>query len=144
MLKSAILIQDPQIASIMELLGQGGTPKEIETGIYLTNSFSMGNDIRNKKEDYFNFQSDDEWFGAYGVSDSIEQVKERYAKWLDDPELSFCISFTEVRKDEQESQGGWRWHKWGEYIGTKDPQCEYLYDEENIESVYVYHIYQLL
>jgi hypothetical protein len=47
---------------------------------------------------------------------------------------------TEVRKDDQPKQGGWRWHKWGPYIGTHEKQFEYLADEEGIERVFCYHI----
>jgi len=142
MLKSAIIRkQDRDTALILSLLGQGGIPIEVETGIYESPSFSFGNTIQNAKEDYFDFEG----FGPYGVCDNIDQVKDRYSKWLNNPELDFCISFTKVSKSDQPSDGGWRWHKWGEYIGTKDPQHEYLYDEGNhIQEVYVYHIYQLL
>ena len=56
-------------------------------------------------------------------------------------ENPIVISVTEMRKDEQPEDGGWRWHKWGEYIGKQEPKCEYLYDEPNIDSVYVFHIY---
>ena len=38
---------------------------------------------------------------------------------------------------------GWRWHKWGPYIGTQDPQCEYLADEPEIKEVFVYRFIQL-
>jgi hypothetical protein len=47
-----------------------------------------------------------------------------------------------VIKANQSHEGGWRWHKWGEYIGKYEPQYEYLYDEPEIEKVYVYHIYE--
>lgn len=29
------------------------------------------------------------------------------------------------------------------YIGIQNPQYEYLYDEEDIEKVYCYHIYEV-
>jgi len=48
-----------------------------------------------------------------------------------------------IRKDLEPTDGGWRWHKWGEYIGTQNPQMEYIHDEPEIEKVYVYHIYEL-
>ena len=138
---------DLQMMGILSLIGQGGKSEEVETGIFMSPSFSFGNTIGNKKEDYFSFESPDEqiWLGPYGVCDTIEQVKEKYAKWLNDEKLNFCISFTKVTKAEQPSDGGWRWHKWGDYIGTKNPQHEYLYDEDDdIQEVFVYHIYHLL
>lgn len=42
--------------------------------------------------------------------------------------------------------GGWRWHKWGTYIGTLDPQCEYLDDEdfgEDFKYVLCFHLYHV-
>lgn len=146
MLKSAIIKQDFGVQQILNAIGQGGTPNEVEKGIYLMNGFSLGNDIKNLKDAYVNFETEDgeEWLGSYGVSDSIEQVKEKYAQWLNDPKRDFCISFTEVVKADQSPEWGWRWHKWGDYIGTKEPQYEYLYDEgDDIQSVFVYHIYEL-
>ncbi len=72
----------------------------------------------------------------YGVCDSIKQFNAKYLHLLEDSAESYCVAFVEVRKDEQPSEGGWRWHKWGPYIGDGDPQFEYLYDEENFESVF--------
>jgi len=77
----------------------------------------------------------------YGVCDSPEQVLERWPALAEDPRR-FIIFFGEIRKDEQPKHGGWRWHKWGEYIGTKNPQYEYLADEEDIDSVLIFQIIQ--
>jgi hypothetical protein len=145
MLVNPTLQFDPQIMDILSILGQGGNPEEVETGIFISPSFSFGNLIADAKEEYFDFQDENDYLGACGVCDTIDQVKEKYSKWINDPELKFCISFSKVTKSEQSSEGGWRWHKWGEYIGTKEPKCEYLYDEDDdIQEVYCYHIYQLL
>lgn len=145
MLVNPKLQYDLQLMGILSLIGQGGKSEEVETGIFISPSFSFGNSIKNDKNEYFDFKNEDEYLGSYGVCDTIEQVKEKYSKWLNDPELKFCISFTKVTKSEQPANGGWRWHKWGEYIGTKEPQYEYLYDEgDDIQEVYCYHIYQLL
>lgn len=76
----------------------------------------------------------------YGVCDDPMQV---VANWpcllLDD--LEHFIAFNEVRRDEQPSSGGWRWHKWGSYIGEHETTQEYLYDEPDIEKVYTFKIY---
>ena len=37
----------------------------------------------------------------------------------------------------------WRWHKWGPYIGTKEPKCEYLYDEPEIDKVVIFELYEI-
>lgn len=36
--------------------------------------------------------------------------------------------------------GGWRWHKWGEYIGVHEPQHEYLSYEKGIDYVLSYDL----
>jgi len=74
------------------------------------------------------------------VVDSPEQFIERYHHLLEADERTFAVFFTVIRKADQSEEGGWRWHKWGEYLGSHTPQHEYLYDEEGIEEVYVVHI----
>lgn len=56
-----------------------------------------------------------------------------------DPRL-LGVFFTPMVRAEQSPEGGWRWHKWGEYIGDHTPTAEYLYDEPEIERVYVVSI----
>ncbi|KYC77058.1 hypothetical protein B4092_4795 [Bacillus licheniformis] len=50
---------------------------------------------------------------------------------------------TKVRKKNQPRKYGWRWHKWGEYIGNHTPDHEYLYDEKEIEEIFVYQIIRI-
>ena len=76
----------------------------------------------------------------YGVADNIEQIKEHY-KELISSSNPIVISVSEINKDYQPEEGGWRWHKWGKYIGTQNPQAEYIKDEPEIQSVYVFHVY---
>lgn len=76
----------------------------------------------------------------YGVADSIEQIKEHY-KDLIENDKKYCITVSSVKKKDQPKSGGWRWYKWGEYIGTKTSNSEYLYDETDIDEVIIYHIY---
>ena len=80
---------------------------------------------------------------TYGVADNISQIKNKFSKAIESEKDQYVISVTEVRKDEQSEQGGWRWHKWGQYIGTQDRQCEYLADEKNIESIYCFNIHKV-
>ncbi len=132
-----------EIDSILSLIGQGGPTLKIQDGIYMCPHFSFGNQIQEDHNPYPTF-GDDHELGPYGVSDNVEQVLEKYKEWLQSPERKFCISFTRIVKSEQESRYGWRWHKWGDYIGTKNPQHEYLYDEDDdIQEVYCYHIYEI-
>lgn len=97
----------------------------------------------------------DEWFremvrryqdetypSDYGVVDYPAQVVEMFPLVIED-ERPLIITFGEVRKDHQSDWGGWRWHKWGTYYGVHEPQCEYLYDEPDIDAVWVFHIMQV-
>lgn len=85
--------------------------------------------------------SDTGFFSEYGVCDTIQQVLDQCPK-LQDSKREFIVMFTPVLKANQSDWGGWRWHKWGPYIGTKEPQCEYLYDEPEIDGIFCYHIYE--
>ena len=79
------------------------------------------------------------WY--FGVADNIEQVIDFYNK--NEYGLfsgNHVISYFEVRKT---PDCGWRWHKWGPYIGTQEPQCEYLADEPVIEKVICFSIYKV-
>ena len=81
------------------------------------------------------------WRGAYGVCDSKENLLEVYPELVADGR-TFVVNLCRIDKDEQPDEGGWRWHKWGDYIGNQTPTTEYIYHEPLIERVYCYHIYE--
>jgi len=81
-----------------------------------------------------------QWFEAYGVADNMEQVLEKYKPYVDDPGHCFCFTFCELTREENP---GWRWHKNGTYIGVREPQCEHLGDEPDIDSVITFHVYRV-
>lgn len=103
---------------------------------------------KNKKEgetqlDYF-FRK--KYLQMHGVADNIEQIKEFYKKQIKDKKNKYAIAVTPVYQDKENKfkGGGWRWHKWGKYIGKLNPQCEYLDDEDfgdDFEYVLVFEIY---
>lgn len=78
---------------------------------------------------------------SYGVCDGVVDILNhpQYSEVLSDRNRVFTIFLNEIRR-EHEGPGGWRWEKNGDYIGTRTPQRDYLYDEPDIESVYVFHI----
>lgn len=79
----------------------------------------------------------------YGVADNAEQVLAHYKFLEEDKENTYFVSLTPVFREHQPADGGWRWHKWGQYIGCQKREgYEYLYDEKNIEYVLVYHVYR--
>ena len=85
----------------------------------------------------------------HGVADNVAQVKEHFADQIADPERKFFIYLTPVLQDKENAGegGGWRWHKWGPYIGELEPQMEYLDDEdfgEDFTHVICFHIVEVL
>lgn len=85
---------------------------------------------------------------TYGVADNVEQIKEYYKEEISDENDKYVIALTPVWQ-EREKRGtrfGWRWHKWGKYIGKLNPQCEYLDDEDfgdDFEYVLVFILYKI-
>lgn len=78
-------------------------------------------------------------FTSYGVCDNPEQVYIRY-KFLEKELEEYCIFLTPIFKEHQPSEGGWRWEKWGQYIGNKESKADYLYDEPDIDVVFVFSV----
>lgn len=80
---------------------------------------------------------------VFGVADNIQQVVQVLEKAIRYPDQLLTVVCTFVFKSNTEPEGGWRWEKWGKYIGVKNPKCDYLYDEPEIEHVVVYHVYNI-
>ena len=116
-------------------------------GVYEINHFNGEHELNRADgwADGFDYQypklesKDQSYFGSYGVCDDYQQVLDQ-CPMLRESDREFVIFVTAVHKSDQYEEGGWRWHKWGEYIGALTPTCEYLYDEPEIRLVYVYHI----
>lgn len=84
----------------------------------------------------------------YGVADSVEQLKEYFREEIQDPDRKYFLTLTPVFQDKENKGkgGGWRWHKWGEYIGNLNPRCECLDDEDfgdDFQYVICFHLYEL-
>jgi len=73
----------------------------------------------------------------YGVADNTEQIMSHVGP-SNHVRLVFAVR---LLKSDCSERDGWRWHKWGEYIGTQNPQCEYLYDEPEIDEIMIYSVY---
>lgn len=160
-------LEDPHVNAVLSMIG-GGSPLPERTtrgGVFLIRHFSLGNLLTFPEPrfdyEYPEFQDryhecipadqddvedgqDHGYFNSYGVCDSPEQLMEFVGDLLDQDEREFVVSVTHIPKKKQPAKGGWRWHKWGPYIGTGKSQCEYLSDEPGFEDgVFVYHVYQL-
>lgn len=122
---------------------RGTTPTRHGLGLYQIGHWNFDSLLTGKWERYTNLEDLYEGGTAYGVCDSPEQFMRKLGwKLADDRRRSFVISFVQLKKANESPGGGWRWHKWGPYIGEQDPQCEYLYDEPVIEEVWTYHVYE--
>lgn len=122
-------------------------PVRKATGIYLGRTFnpeSYTDEITNRPQNYpapdATLEEKLKWYNSewvYGVADDIPQILKHHKNVVDseEPWALFCV---ELRGKHQPKDGGWRWHKWGTYIGTREPQCEYLYDEPDIDKILVY------
>lgn len=101
---------------------------------------------------------------TYGVADNATQVIRRlenslktyfYGNDFDDefylgkslvkmielyPEYKLVLLMTPHMNTKDCSWGGWRWHKWGEYLGVHEPQHEYLSYEKGIDYVLSYDL----
>jgi|AGFS01.1.fsa_nt_gi hypothetical protein len=81
--------------------------------------------------------------GCYMVCDNVEQALEYWKGAIINPDEQYVIALMPVLKQGQPEDDGWRWEKWGKYIGTQNPQCDYLFDEPEINKVYCAHIYHV-
>ncbi len=90
-----------------------------------------------------------DYLDQYGVCDDVQQVLDKYGERLENDGHEYFIWFAPVFQDKSNAGkgGGWRWHKWGEYIGNLNPQYEYLDDEDFGEDwqgyVLCWHIYRI-
>jgi hypothetical protein len=80
----------------------------------------------------------------YGVCDTPHQFMVRYLDQLKTFDRDICVFFVHVPKN-PDIQQGWRWHKWGPYVGYGTPTCEYLADEELFDDgIYTYALYEVI
>lgn len=107
----------------------------LETGIYWFFNSNLPIGIYPTEKEYY---LEEFWYenfvNSYGVADNIEQIKDYYKDQINDPNRKYFIVTSRIYQDDQPNEGGWRWHKWGPYIGNLDHQCEYLKNENFNES----------
>ena len=121
------------------IINEGRKPKWIAEGVQQIGGFGSSASY----PQYEHYPDFEEYFGPYGVCDNYQQIIEKCPEISESQDREFMITLTEIKKSDEPAQGGWRWHKWGEYIGEHEPEHEYLFDEDGIESVFCYHVYEL-
>ena len=135
---------DPILAHITEVIGKRGQGKQLATGVYQIGHFGSSHFLRAQgfqQIEYPDLWDDSKYIARFGVCDSYEDILTKFPKLVSDPDRQFVITVTRIDKCDEEP-GGWRWHKWGEYIGKHTITTEYLYDEPIVEQVYCFHIYE--
>lgn len=138
------------------------------TGIYMSdlNGHYDIEGLTNFNEvDEFELIDKYKFFPMSGVSDNASQVKNYLNKIINiylngtskdvyffegqglfnliknEPNYKFILLLTPIINNHDTSLwGGWRWHKWGEYIGKHNPQYEYLDHETGIDYVLVWKL----
>lgn len=131
---------EPGMYLILLLIGAPVIPQRIADGMYLCGHWSV-DQLNVPIYEWWRERGQPPDYDEYGVCDTPEQPVERF-KLRERPEQLF-VSYVQIRRADQPRDGGWRWHKWGPYIGDQQPTCEYLHDEPVIEQVYTYHIYRI-
>lgn len=112
-------------------------PKRLRAGVYTDCLHNFTNRVRmDGWEAYFH----DDAVPPYGVCDSVEQFFARFGAYLESSPRAYAVGFTEVRRADQPDEGGWRWRKWGGYVGERRPMMEYLHDEPEIESIVTFTV----
>ena len=135
--------ENPILQMIASLNGLDGQTVRLGTGIYQIGHFgSTGFPHPEFFKDTFETSLAE--YAEYGVCDDAQNVKDHLLA-LQDPTRKFIVTLTPVHRKvaNKGKGGGWRWHKWGPYIGKQEPLAEYIDDEPNIELVYVYHVHEL-
>jgi hypothetical protein len=83
------------------------------------------------------------WFSSFGVVDHWTQLP---LDLLERDKRGLLVFLGHHAKAEQHDDGGWRWHKWGPYIGVFQEQAaanEYLYDTPDVIEVWSYQIVEV-
>ncbi len=143
MLKTPAL---PGVNNPILAIMSGGKPHQVlEEGVIAINHHNLELMIGGGRTSFEMGYPDIPGVESYGVCDSPEQFLAAHRETLQKDVRTFVVGFTHVAKnpDNKGNGGGWRWHKWGPYIGTGSPQCEYLDDEPGFDAgVHCYHIAQ--
>jgi|GEM_PF-1938747 len=148
MLKTPELFHnDPVISAIARLSRRNGGVKIIEEGVLEIGHFDLDILVWGQNApDFYMGYPDIPGVNSYGVCDTPQQFLKKYRTKLTKDKRTFVLGFTHIEKDPNNAGkgGGWRWHKWGPYIGKGKPTTEYLDDEKRFDNgVYVYHIVQI-
>ena len=126
-----------------------GQAKETDAAKYIPFSYGVCDNV----DDILNFDIsgyyDEEYYDGEDRAELLAELPYKtLGELLEKSDRQYAIFMVPMRQEEQSEQGGWRWHKWGPYIGKHNVKYEYLYDEDMSDigqtHVYVFHIYEFL
>ena len=143
---SACLLTSRLLSMISQVVdGHMDYAQSLRTGIFLISHFGSSDLLKGWEHhpEFPDIDTDEgsQYRGSHGVCDNVDQVLKRYPE-LESSERQFIVTLTAIERGTQPSSGGWRWHKWGDYIGVQKPEHEYIYDDRHIDKVYCFHIYE--
>lgn len=145
MLTDPFELQRDVMSDMMAAMGGNSPePQRIQKGIYQIGHHSSDIVLYGHNGDWKRITFDG--VPVYGVCDSPEQFLKLHGAALEACPNRVAVFFTHVAKDpNNKGQGdGWRWHKWGEYIGEGSPQHEHLDDEDAFpDGIYCFHIHDI-
>lgn len=122
-------------------------PTLLEPGVYECAHWSFEHYVAERLERHWNdFDMSDleSYVSPYIVCDNVQQAREYWVSQLEDPTEKYTMCVVPLYREEQSERGGWRWHKWGEYVGKQNSTHEYLYDDKHIDLVYTAHLYKVV
>lgn len=131
---------------IARSMGGRADPLRVYRGIYETH-LNFEHEIENLIADHWpSFAlgmgvGRDDWFNSYGVVDHWTQLP---LKVLDEDPRPLLVYLARHRREDQ-PEYGWRWHKWGPYLGVHEgaTDYEYLRDALDVVEVFSYCIVEL-
>ena len=117
--------------------------RRLSQGVYQSQHWNFGLEFRGSQSYELDYPDLGDDLDSIGVCDSPQQLITLLPALVTTGPGRYAISVVRLDRDDQEPKGGWRWHKWGAYVGSQSPQCEYLADEPLVETVWTYHVYSL-
>jgi hypothetical protein len=122
--------------------------KKLDEGVYEFYDVNTPDNVIDPSQNLIDYEIMENGFYhsfPYGVCDNYKQIIERDEDAIAciNSDDHFIIVLCKISKKDQPDVGGWRWHKWGKYIGDQHPMCEYIADEPEIDFVYVYNLYKV-
>lgn len=130
------MLIDPQLNKDMLRFFEDYGVERPQPGVFIAEALNFHLAMENKS---------DHCSAPYGICDSLDQLR-RHFLWgeIEQDPRAMSLILTPIRKSEQPPEGGWRWHKWGTYVGDQEPRSEYIFDEPLIELVYVFETVLLI